>query len=152
EFSIDVGKLTVQAQAMIDPSNPNGGTVSVDQPLSPIKGTAAVITPGALPAGNAVQISIASIDNAPIPASAVLSGISASSLKAVEFGPTGLGFVKPIDIYVPVTDEVLAKGDPEVQTYDYATGNWEQATVVAIDRVNHFVIAEAQHFSTYVAT
>jgi hypothetical protein len=53
---------------------------------------------------------------------------------------------------LPVSEPVAALGVPEVQTYDYTSGRWDKVKVLSYDRMRRLVIAEVQHFSTYVAT
>ena len=151
-FLVEVAQLVVQASQSMDPANPNGGQVSVDAPLSPIRGTALAVPPGSLPAGSPVAITIAAVTNAPVPVSATLSGLDPAALRPVELGPTGLTFEKPATLFLPVSDAVLAKGTPEVQTYDYSSGAWAKVPVLSVDTVNRLVVAQVSHFSTYVAT
>src|SRR5579872_5712640 len=149
---VTAASTVLQASADVDPASVNGALVAVDAPLSPIQGTAVQFDPGALPPGNSVAVTIASMDNAPTPAAAKVAGISPSDLRPVDFGPTGLAFQVPVKVHLPVTAAVLQKGKPEIQTYDYGTGKWQKIKVLSVDPANGFVIGEVQHFSTYVVT
>ena len=70
--------------------------------------------------------------------------------KTIDFGPNGLVFKQPVRIQLPVGAAVMGKGSPIVQTYDYESGTWRKIKPVSINLVNGVVIAETQHFSTYV--
>jgi hypothetical protein len=151
-FQVTAAQAVLQASSRVDPQSANGASVVVDAPLSTVRGTAVQIQPGGMPPGDAVTVTISSLENAPVPAAARVAGISPSDLKPIELGPSGLTFKIPAKIHLPVSAAVLAKGRPMVQTFDYARGRWEKVKVLSVDTGAATVVAEASHFSTYVAT
>jgi hypothetical protein len=150
QFRVQVAVIKLEASQAVDPANPNGGTVSVDAPLSPVRGSAIAIQPGALPPGNPVTLTISSVQNLPAPPLAGLAGLGASDLTPVEFGPSGTAFAKPVSLYLPLPQTVLAKGNPVVQTFDYATNRWSAVPVLSIDATGGVIVASAPHFTPFV--
>lgn len=151
-FQITAARRVQQAAGAIDPGDPNGGQVTVDAPVSRVRGAAVQMDPGSLPAGQPVQVSISQVENAPVPVSARVRNVPPAELLTVDLEPNGLTFSRPVRVYLPATPMVLAMGTPEVQTYDYARGRWEKVKVVGFDAAKKLVVAEVQHFSTYVVT
>ncbi len=151
-FTVTAAASVMQAQAMVDPADPNGSTIAVDAPLSPMRGAAVQVEPGALAPGAPIGMTISSMEHAPVPPMAAAAGVSPSDLRPVELGPSGLAFRKPTRIQLPISAAVLAKGNPVVQTYDYPSGQWRRVKLLFVDRQNGIAVAEAQHFSTYVVT
>jgi hypothetical protein len=146
EFTLSMMTVTPVASQSVDPANPNGATLSVDAPLSPIRGAGVQLPPGALSGTESINLTIATVENAPVP-----PGVASAGLKPVEFGPTGTAFSSPVTIYVPVSDEVLAQGETALSTYDFATGKWEEVPVLSVDKTNKVVAAQVKHFSFYMA-
>ena len=136
-FTVTVSAPTIASQSAVSPTQ--GGSVTVDAPLSPINGAAVVIPPGALPglfqdccqneslvgkrAGKpvshaerfgvssfgATNVTISSLANPPVPPSARLAGLTGADLKAIDLGPSGTVFSQPVQLYVPVSAAVAAK-------------------------------------------
>ncbi|MBI5544296.1 MAG: hypothetical protein HY901_10430 [Deltaproteobacteria bacterium] len=152
-FEVLVARHRVQAQTVVDPRRSDGTTVAVDAPLSPIHGAAVHLPADALSSSaGTVELRISSVENAPVPLSAKLAGLSASDLRPVELGPTGLAFRRPARLVLPVTPAVLATGSLVVQTFDFATGRWLSLVPRSVDSAAGLVVVEVSHFSTYVAT
>jgi len=150
-FSVTATKSVMAANATVDPQDPNGATISVDAPLSPMRGTTVQVDPGALPSGPPLSMTISSMEHAPVPPMSASAGVPPGDLRPMEFGPGGTAFKKPVKLQLPIPAGLRAKGIPVVvQTFDYATGNWHQVKLLSVDMVNGFAIAEAPHFSTYV--
>ena len=125
-FNITAAQMVVETAAQVDPADPNGATVTVDAPLSSVQGAAVQLDPGSLPPGAPVDVTISSMQNAPVPPSAGMAGVANADLRPVELGPTGLAFRHPARLQLPVPAAVLAHGNPIVQTYDYASGKWQK--------------------------
>jgi hypothetical protein len=151
-FRVQVAVIKVEATQAIDPANPNGGTVAVDSPLSPVHGSAIALQPGALPPGPPVSLTISSVSNLPAPPLAQVAGLGPSDLLPIEFGPSGTAFAKPVSLYLPAPATVLAKGNPTVQTFDYATNRWSSVPVLSVDSAGGVVVAQAPHFTPFVLT
>jgi Putative metal-binding motif len=150
EFKLSVGVPRPQRTGEIDPNDPVTTTLTVDAPLSPIRGAGVQIDPGSLVATEKLAISISTIENAPVPPQARISGISIQDLLPIELGPSGTAFRKPARVQLPATAELLKAGTPTVLTMDPDTGAWENVKVLAVDEVLKLVTAEIEHFSTYV--
>src|SRR5436190_16382560 len=149
-FRVQVAVIKIEASQAIDPANPNGGTVTVDAPLSPVRGSAIQVQPGALPPGSPVTLTISSVQNLPAPPLAQVAGLSAGDLLPIEFGPSGTAFSKPVNLTLPAPAAVLAKGNPTVQTFDYATNRWTSVPVLSVDAAGGVVVAQAPHFTPFV--
>src|SRR5450432_494283 len=150
-FEVTAASTVVQASAHVDPNDPNGGTVTVDAPLSEIQGAAVQIDPGALPPGDPVAVTVSSMQHPPVPAAAQVSGVSAQ-LKPVELGPTGLTFNKPARVQLPIPMLLRTMPSLTVQTFDYRSGQWRKVKVLSMDKTTGVAVAEVEHFSTYVVT
>ena len=150
EFSIKVATPRRQRTQVVDPEAPTSTTVTVDAPLSPIRGAAVQLEPGSLGGGEQVALSISSLDDAPVPPVARLGRVPAEELKPVEFGPAGTAFLKPARAQLPVSPMVLKRGRPAVVTINPATGAWERVKLLKVDEEQGLVTAEIKHFSTYV--
>src|SRR5450432_4187190 len=151
-FEVTAASTVVQASAHVDPNDPNGGTVTVDAPLSEIQGAAVQIDPGALPPGDPVAVTVSSMQHPPVPAAAQVSGVSAQVLKPVELGPTGLIFNKPARVQLPIPMLLRTMPNLTVQTFDYRSGQWRKVKVLSMDKTTGVAVAEVEHFSTYVVT
>ncbi len=151
EFKVTAAQSVVQSALSIDPSSAVVSTVTVDSPLSKIKGATVAIDPGSLEPKHPVRVSIAAVDNAPVPPAARISGVPADQLQPVELGPSGTTFRKPVKVQLPVSQEVAKRGKPDVLTFDYETGRWNKVKVLSFDALRGLAIAEVTHFSPYVA-
>jgi hypothetical protein len=151
-FTVTAASAIPQASAHVDPNDPNGGTVSVDAPLSPVQGVAIQIDPGALPPGDPVAVSISSMQHPPTPPAAQVAGVMPQDLEPVEIGPSGLAFKKPVKLQLPIPDKLRTMPALAVQTYDYPSGRWNKVKTVSMDKVAGVIVAEIQHLSTYVVT
>jgi hypothetical protein len=153
-FTVTAASTVTQASAHVDPNDPNGGTVTVDAPLSPVQGAAVQVDPGALPPGPPVAVTVSSMQHPPTPPAATqVSGVSPQDLEPVEVGPSGLVFRKPVHLQLPIPQKLRtmpAAMPLAVQTYDYATGKWTKVKTVSMDRTSGVAVAEIQHLSTYV--
>ncbi|HVU51240.1 MAG TPA: MopE-related protein [Polyangia bacterium] len=151
-FTVTAASSVTQASAHIDPNDPNGGTVSVDAPLSSVQGAAIQMDPGALPPGDPVAVTISSMQHAPTPAAAQVAGVMPQDLEPVEVGPSGLAFKKPVLLQLPIPDKLKIMPTLAVMTYDYQSGKWDRVKTVSMDKASGVIVAEIQHLSTYVVT
>ncbi|HVR04069.1 MAG TPA: MopE-related protein [Polyangia bacterium] len=151
-FQVTAASSVVEASAHVDPSDPNGGTVAVDAPLSSVQGTAVQVDPGALPPGQPVAVSISSMQHAPMPPAAQVAGVKPQDLDPVEVGPSGLTFKKPARLQLPIPPRLMTMPNLTVQTYDYRSGQWKRVHVLSVDKTAGVAVAEIEHFSTYVVT
>ena len=150
QFSVLVGLPRPQRTAVVDPNDSTTTTITVDAPLSPIRGAGLQIDPGSVVAADNVSISISSLDNPPVPPLARIAGVPDSILTTIELGPSGTAFRKPVRVQLPASSELLKHGKVAVVTMDPTTGAWERVKVLAVDETQGVVTAEIQHFSTYV--
>jgi hypothetical protein len=150
-FTVTVAELEVAASETVLPDSPLPVNLSVDAPLSPIRGSGMVIPPGALSGSAPLQLSVSAVENAPVPPSLALAGAAAGDVRVVDFGPSGLTFQQPVTVFVPVSDAALARGDLELQTFDFATSSWVGLPITSVDPVNKVVSAQVYHFSLYAA-
>jgi hypothetical protein len=151
-FTVTAASSAIQASAHVDPNDPNGGTVSVDAPLSPVQGAAVQIDPGALPTGDPVAVTISSMQHPPTPPAAQVAGVMPQDLEPVEVGPSGLAFKKPVRLQLPIPDKLRVMPTLAVQTYDYPSGKWTKVKTLSMDKDSGVIVAEIQHLSTYVVT
>ena len=152
-FTVTAASAIPQASAHVDPKDPNGGTVTVDAPLSSVQGAAIQIDPGALPPGDEpIAVSISSMQHPPTPPAAQVAGVMPQDLEPVEIGPSGLAFQKPVRLQLPIPDKLKIMPALAVQTYDYPSGKWTKVKTVSMDKVAGVIVAEIQHLSTYVVT
>ena len=152
-FTVTAASAIPQASAHVDPNDPNGGTVTVDAPLSSVQGAAIQIDPGALPPGtDPIAVSISSMQHPPTPPAAQVAGVMPQDLEPVEIGPSGLAFQKPVRLQLPIPDKLKIRPMLAVQTYDYQSGKWTKVKTVSMDKVSGVIVAEIQHLSTYVVT
>jgi hypothetical protein len=151
-FTVTAANSVTQASAHVDPNDPNGGTVTVDAPLSPVQGAAVQIDPGALPPGDPVAVSISSMQHPPTPPAAQVTGVKPEDLQPVEVGPSGLAFKKPVHLQLPIPGKLVTMPALAVMTYDYPSGKWTKVKTVSMDKVSGVIVAEIQHLSTYVVT
>ena len=151
-FTVTAASSVTEVSAHVDPNDPNGGTVTVDAPLSSVQGTAVQIDPGALPPGDPVAVSISSMQHPPTPPAAQVAGVMPQDLRPVELGPSGLTFRKPARLQLPIPQKLRTMTNLSVQTYDYRTGTWQKVKTLSMDMVSGVAVAEIEHFSTYVVT
>jgi hypothetical protein len=149
-FTVTAASAVTEASAHVDPSDPNGATVTVDAPLSSVQGTAVQIEPGALPGDQPVAVSISSMQHPPAPAAAQVAGVMPQDLKPVELGPSGLAFKQPVRLQLPISNKLRTMPALAVLTYDYASGRWTKVKTLKIDKTAGVAVAEIEHFSTYV--
>jgi hypothetical protein len=151
-FTITAASTVTQTSAHVDPNDPNGGTVTVDAPLSPVQGAAIQIDPGALPpGGDSVAVSISSMQHPPAMPASQVAGVMPQDLEPVEVGPSGLTFQKPARLQLPIPMKL--RTDPtelSVMTYDYRSGRWNKVRTLSVDKAAGVAVAEIQHLSTYV--
>jgi hypothetical protein len=150
EFNVMVAAPRQERTGLVDPNDSTTTTLTVDAPLSAIRGAAVQIDPGSVVSTDKVAITISSLDNAPVPPGARIAGLQGSLLTPIELGPSGTAFRKPARVQLPVQAGLLKGARPSVLTLDPATGAWESVKVLAIDDNQALVTAEIQHFSTYV--
>jgi hypothetical protein len=152
-FDVTAASAIEQASAHVDPADPNGGSVTVDAPLSEVHGAALQIEPGALPAGDPVVISISSMQHPPVPPEVqMIAGLDPHAVQPIELRPTGLAFKKPVRLQLPISAGLMGRPALTVRTYDYQSGQWKKVKVLSVDKEAGIVVAEVQHFSTYVVT
>jgi hypothetical protein len=150
-FDVTAASSVLAASAHVDPANPNGGSVVVDQPLSEVQGAALQLDPGSLPPGDPVTISISTMQHPPVPPAAMMiAGVDPHAVQPVELRPTGLTFQRPVRLQLPISPGLMAMPNLAVQTYDYKAGKWNKVKVVKVDKTAGVVVAEVQHFSPYV--
>ncbi len=149
-FTVTTATATVQAALTVDPASASVSTVSVDSPLSKVHGTTVQIDPGSLEPKHPVRVSIAAVDNAPVPPAARVARVPAVDLQPVELGPSGTTFRHPVKVQLPVSANLSKRGRPDVLTYDYGTGRWDKVKVLSFDANRGVAVAEISHFSTYV--
>ena len=146
-FTVRVATTSVASHGTFDPNDPAGATVSVQAPLSPIKGAALVVPQGALSQGTALTVS--SVSGLAAPPSLPM-GTNPAMLQPVEFGPAGATFSQPVRLVLPFAPGLLTGGGASVLTLDTASGRWVPVEVERVDAVNGVVVARTTHFSTYV--
>ncbi len=150
-FDVTAASANLASQAHINPADPNGGSVVVDQPLSEVQGAALQFDPGSLPAGPPVDVSISTMAHPPLPPAAMtIGGVDPHAVQPVELRPTGLTFQKPVRLQLPISPGLMAMPNLTVQTYNYKSGQWQKVKVVKVDKVAGVIVAEVQHFSPYV--
>jgi hypothetical protein len=149
-FTVTAASSVTETSAHVDPDDPNGATVTVDAPLSSVQGAAVQMPPGSLPPGDPVAVSISSMQHPPVPPAAQVAGVTPSDVRPVELGPSGLTFRKPARLQLPISAGLMKMPNLAVQTYDYRTGQWKRVKTVSVDKTAHVVVAEIEHFSTYV--
>jgi hypothetical protein len=86
---------------------PEGGTLRVSDPASPIRGTSLHIPPGALATPTHIQIQVG--------AHACSFGLTPT----VKISPEGLRFKYPVEIRVPIDGSHLADPDITMTCYTY---------------------------------
>jgi hypothetical protein len=152
EFIVKVATASRQRTQAVDPNAPESTSVTVDSPLSPIRGAGVQIDPGSLIGSGEVSVSISALDtdNAPLPPSAVVRKVSPGDLKPIELGPSGTAFRKAARVQLPVSAAVAGRGRPEVLTINPVTGAWEKVKLLEWDEEQGIATAEIEHFSTYV--
>ena len=101
-FRVTVARLEVAASETVQPDSPLAVSISVDAPLSPIRGSGLAIPPGALTGTEPLQVSVSAVENAPVPSSMAQAGVAAHDVRVVDFGPSGLTFQQPVTVFVPV--------------------------------------------------
>ena len=133
---------------------PLGGVVEVSDADSPVYGARVEIPPDALSEEEAITISHSEIP-ADLPSSVFIAG------RCISFGPDGIIFDRPIDIFLPYSDEdddgvidrtAMSEQDVEVMFYEPATEQWKDVEVVSQDLAKNLVQIQASHFSSYVAS
>ncbi|MDB4982957.1 MAG: Tryptophan synthase alpha chain [Myxococcales bacterium] len=150
-FDVTAASASLASQAHINPADPNGGSVVVDQPLSEVHGAALQLDPGSLPAGAPVDVSISTMAHPPVPPAAMtIAGIDPHAVQPVELRPTGLTFQKPVRLQLPISPGLMMMPNLTVQTYNYKSGQWQKVKVVNVDKGAGVIVAEVQHFSPYV--
>jgi hypothetical protein len=150
-FTVTAASAVTQTSAHVDPNDPNGGTVTVDAPLSPVQGAAIQIDPGALPPGDPVAVSISSMQHPPTMPASQVTGVNPQDLEPVEIGPSGLTFKKPARLQLPIPMKLRTDpSDLTVMTYDYTSGRWNKVHTLSVDKTSGVAVAEVQHLSTYV--
>lgn len=124
---------------------PQGGTIEVTDPESPIKGTKLVVPEGALPDGVFVNISISYEDNLPGPVGA---GVIQASKVIVLQKDYSNDFDIPVLITMPYWTAELEEGDiPGVFYWDSYYNKYRSLAVVSIDTENKTVTFVTTHFS-----
>ncbi len=150
-FNVVVSTASRQRTQAVDPNAPEATSITVDAPLSPIRGAGVQIEPGSLIGTEELTVSISAVENAPLPPSAVVRGVPLGNLKPVELGPSGTAFRKAARVQLPYSADLLGVGEqPEVLTIDPVSGAWEKVKILEVDREQNIVTAEIEHFSTYV--
>jgi hypothetical protein len=153
-FRVAVTKRAEAAREEVKASAQGTSVVEVRSPISPIQGAAVLVPKGALPQGAVLQISEVS-GLPPLPAAQVLMGGMAAAA-AVDFGPSGLVFQKPVRLTLPLSDAVVekAKGDrSQIQawTLNSSQGIWERLPVVDVNMKSQIAVVETVHFSDFAA-
>ena len=161
-FTVSVAAIGTPTEKSVDPQDPHGGTVRIDGPASPIYGAGLQLPPGALPGNDPINLSVAPITGVSLPAAARLANLDAAEVKAVEFGPNGLAFPKPVKVTLPVPKSLAKSGGKfklqdgtvtkfAVQSLDLKTGKWSKVKNAKFDPGTGTVTAETLHFCTFVA-
>ena len=118
-------------------------------------GSGVVVPPGAIAAGLAVSVAQAP---APAPPDQKRQDDSSSKLgltpaaPAIQYGPEGTQFAKPVTIEIPYDPSKLPGNAVEnalaIHYWNPGTGAWEYLTS-SVDAQNHVVRAQTSHFSLY---
>ena len=153
-FTVTAASSVIETSAHVDPNDPNGATVTVDAPLSSVRGAAVQIDPGALPpersdGRDGLERRCSTRPRRPRRRS---PSVLPQDLQPVELGPSGLAFKKPVHLQLPIPPKLRTMPNLSVQTYDYRTGQWQKVKTVSMDMVSGVAVAEIEHFSTYVVT
>ncbi|MBF0120341.1 MAG: hypothetical protein HQK79_16005, partial [Desulfobacterales bacterium] len=75
--------------------------------------------------------------------------------KAIEFGPSGINFNKPVSITLPYTGKDLETagiddaGNLEVYTYNESSKAWEKVSKDHVDKEKSVIVCKVEHFSSY---
>jgi hypothetical protein len=151
DIALTVAAPQRQRIQVVDQDAPAATTVSVDAPLSSIRGTAIQLDPGSLfGTQSQLSVTISSVKDAPVPPAARVARVAVGDLRPVELGPSGTAFRRPVPVQLPVSAALLKAGRVAVATLDPATGAWERLQALAVDEVQGLVTAQVKHFSTYV--
>jgi hypothetical protein len=140
--------VDIEASQFVSLSAAEIVTVSVEDPDSPIFGTAVRIPPGAL--SEDAFITIGAVTNPP-----ALPDNTKAIGRVILFGPEGIRFATQVTILIPYTEDDLEEAgaaDPsqlEVFTYDTSTLAWEKVTVAGVDTNNRRLIVTPSGFSMY---
>ena len=135
----------------MDPNAPEATSITVDEPLSDIRGAGVQIEPGSLiGTGRGVGQHLRPRQRPRAALGGGAQGEAPRDLKPVELGPSGTAFRKGARVQLPVSAEVLKRGRPAVITIDPVSGAWEKVKFLAVDEAQGIVTAEIEHFSTYV--
>jgi hypothetical protein len=130
----------------------SGGVVEVLDTESSIYGARAVIPAGALSGDTSISIEPASAQSV-IPSEYVPAG------GYVKFGPDGTVFKSNIKIYLPYNDRnndgiidgtAISENSATAIYFNENEDSWEDVTVSDRDTEANLVIAETNHFSTYL--
>jgi hypothetical protein len=127
-----------------------GGTVSIDDPASPVYGASVTVPAGVLETLTTITIGEFTGDLPPMDNGA---GIGVP----IHFGPEGIDFSPhTVTIEIPYTPEALADAgidDPnllDVFTFDPETQQWELVEgMKTVDTLSNLVMIEVSHFSVY---
>jgi hypothetical protein len=133
---------------------PEGGTVDINDPSSPIHFTKIIIPAGALKDSTEITIAEASL-----PGSMPGSSHSASEVP-IELGPVGLTFLKPVSITLKYAD---SKNDGLVDGTSFSeeevaalytsgqNGEWQIFNPLERDPEANTITFQTTHFSTYLS-
>lgn len=125
-----------------------GGTISVTDQKSLIKGVSITIPTGAL--RTETIITLRQVDGPP----ALPIGFNFVGTP-IDFGPDGTVFATPATVEIPFTDNDLDRagvsdvGTLQLYIYDKTKGAWSPGEIVAVDTVLGKATAKASHFSFY---
>ena len=130
-FSYEVSKVI----------GPEGGTIEVTDPTSPLYGVKVEVPPGAVDSNETFRIGRLQA-SPPFPTS--LQKIS----ETVLLEPKGMLFNIPVSVSIPYDDkDVLDKNMLSVYRYDEATSAWNAVTVKDIGPKS--MVTESRHFSSF---
>jgi len=130
---------------------PQGGVVEVIDPESPIYGVKAEFPPGALTEEKTITISPVKIP-ADLPSEYFAVG------KCINFGPDGITFDTPIDIFFPYNDKdndgiidgtAITEISVDVMLFNELAGQWEHVEVINRDLDQNSVKVRTNHFSNF---
>ena len=150
-FTYTVRVMTVDAAKSI---GPEGGTVEVTDPASPIYGIKVEIPEGALSSNAVITLS-----EIPIPFDLPDESYPASRCLAI--GPSGLTFSTPVVVTIPYGDTNndsiidgtnIFEGNTAVLYNNETAGNWEEVFNSVWDHDENVAIFQVKHFSTFIIT
>jgi hypothetical protein len=119
---------------------PEGGSIEVTDPLSPLCGTRLEIPEGALK--TETLITIYEREDLKLPDSVVALG------RIVSLGPAGATFSSPVKVHMPYEDTTVQDEDlVAAGIYDQALSYWDYAHVDSVDADRNIVVIETIHFS-----